>query len=84
MTVEWHDPKNKLPEDGEECLLMPIDNGSIITLQVYGPIAWHANSGTWMDLFATPEAGEVVKPEVVGRWTLWEPIAPREDEDANP
>lgn len=74
--IEWHDPNAKLPEDGDECLLLPQDDGSIITNRVFGPIAWHANSGAWLDLFATPEAGEIVSPKLVGLWTLWEPIMP--------
>jgi hypothetical protein len=76
--TDWHDPKVKLPEDGQECLLMTHSRG-LITQAVYGPIAWQG--GVWLDLFRTPEAGELIRPADVALWTLWEPIAPREDHD---
>lgn len=82
--VEWHDPKVKLPEDGEECLLLPPDPGGIVTNRVYGPIAWHANSSAWLDLFASPEAGEIIRPDLVALWTPWFPIAPASEEDGCP
>lgn len=72
----WFDPKEKLPEDGQECLLMPIDRGGMQTVAVYGPISWRAKDSIWMDIFRDPEAGSVVKPEVVGKWCDWESIAP--------
>ena len=76
MTIVWHNPKDILPNDGAECLLMPIDHGGLTTVGVYGPIAWSAKDGLWMDLFRTYEAGEVVNPEAVGLWTHWDPIKP--------
>lgn len=79
MTVEWFDPSEKLPNDGEECLLMPRDHGGALTLGVYGPIMWREKEKMWVDLFRTSEAGELVKPDQVGCWTLWEPIAPPDD-----
>ena len=78
--VEWHDPKVKLPEDDEECLLLPHARG-LLTQAVYGPISWHAPSGAWLDLFRTPEAGEMIHPDNVALWTPWAPIAPFEPED---
>ena len=75
MTIEWHDPKNRLPEDGDVCLLMAPAR-SLLTASVYGPIHWHAQSGLWLDIFRTPEAGEAVHPDHVALWTLWDPIAP--------
>lgn len=81
--IEWHDPKVKLPEDGQECLLMPHAQG-LISDHVYGPIPWHATNGAWLDLFATPAAGEIIYPSQVAIWTLWGPIAPPEEEDGCP
>ncbi len=71
-------PNEKLPEDGQECLLMPHDPGGLTTVGVYGPIAWSAKQDRWFDLFRDPEGGSVVSKENVGRWTLWDPIKPRE------
>jgi hypothetical protein len=76
--VDWHDPKVKLPEDGQACLLLPHDQG-LMTSHVYGPITWRAEAvggGCWLDIFATPEAGEIIHPVQVSLWTLWDPIAP--------
>jgi hypothetical protein len=72
----WFDPKEKLPDDGQECLLMPVDHGGMTTIGVYGPIAWTAKNQVWMDLFRNAEAGSIVKPENVGKWCDWESIAP--------
>ncbi len=80
MTIEWHDPKNRLPEDGDVCLLMAPARG-LLTASVYGPIHWHGQSGLWLDIFRTPEAGEAVHPDHVALWTLWDPIAPDVDEE---
>jgi hypothetical protein len=80
--TDWHDPKTKLPDDGQECLLLPHQQG-LITSHVYGPIMWRAEmaDGCWLDIFATAEAGELIRPDQVRLWTLWDPIAPREDDD---
>jgi hypothetical protein len=82
MSVAWHDPKVKLPEDGDECLLLPHQQG-LVTSHVYGPILWRAETGggVWLDIFATPEAGEIIRPAQVSLWTLWDPIAPPEEAD---
>ena len=32
--IEWHDPKVKLPNDGDECLLMPLDHGGLTTVSL--------------------------------------------------
>lgn len=74
--TEWFDPKEKLPENGQECLLMPVDHGGLTTVGVYGPIIWHAKDGFWVDIFRDPEAGSLVKPEQVGKWCDWASIAP--------
>lgn len=76
--TEWFDPKDKLPEDKQECLLMPIDHGGLTTVGVYGPIAWWGKEQCWMDMFRDPEAGSLVKPDVVGKWCDWNSIAPKE------
>jgi hypothetical protein len=75
VTIEWHNPKNRLPEDGDVCLLMAPARGPL-TASVYGPIHWHAQSGLWLDIFRTAEAGEAVHPDRVALWTLWDPIEP--------
>src|SRR5690348_2308045 len=75
MMIEWHDPKNRLPEDGDVCWLMAPARGQL-TASVYGPSHWHAQSGLWLDIFRTPEAGEAVHPDHVALSTLWDPIAP--------
>jgi hypothetical protein len=77
--MTWFNPKEKLPEDGQECLLMPINRGGMTTVPVYGPIAWRAKDQVWMDIFRDPEAGSMVTPEQVGQWRDWESIAPTED-----
>jgi hypothetical protein len=74
----WFDPSIKLPEDGQECLLMPRDHGGLVTIPVYGPIAWKA-TGAWFDVFRDPEGGVIVHPDDVGCWRLWDPIAPSDD-----
>lgn len=79
MSIEWFDPSQKLPNDGEQCLLMPRDHGGLTTIAVYGPIAWREVDKMWVDLFRDPEAGSCVKPDQVGCWTLWEPIAPPDE-----
>lgn len=78
MSIQWFDPAKQLPEDGEECLLMPHDHGGLTTIVVFGPILWNANQQAWLDLFRDPEAGTVISANDVGCWTLWEPIAPPE------
>jgi hypothetical protein len=75
--IEWHDPKTTLPKDKQDCLLLA--EGSF-SYRTYGPIMWHGGSGAWLDLFATPEAGTVISPDQVYRWTDWDEIAPKEDE----
>jgi hypothetical protein len=75
----WYNPKDKLPEDNQECLLMPLDHGGMTTIAVYGPIAWRAKDSIWMDLFRDPESGSIVKPEQVGKWCDWASIAPKEE-----
>ena len=80
MGVQWHKPEDVLPGHGQECLLMPRDHGGLTTVGVFGPIAWHEESRMWLDIFRDADAGCVVKPDQVGLWTLWEPIAPQEAE----
>jgi hypothetical protein len=80
--TEWFDPAHKLPEDGQECLLMPHAHDGLVTIGVFGPIIWKAGTddspGLWVDLFREAQAGAIVAPKDVGCWTLWEPIAPPE------
>jgi hypothetical protein len=76
---EWFDPKDKLPEDGQECLLMPIGHGGMTTIAVYGPINWHDKDKIWMDIFRDHEAGSLVRPEQVGKWCDWSSIAPKDE-----
>lgn len=79
--TEWFDPKKKLPVDEQECLLLPVDRGGMITLHVYGPIYWNAKDNVWLDIFREHEAGTIVRPEQVGKWCDWKSIAPKEDKD---
>lgn len=74
--IEWFDPKDKLPEDGQECLLLSKSEG-LISVAVCGPIEYSAAHGFWIDLFASPEAGEVITKNLVAKWTLWELIKPK-------
>lgn len=74
--IVWFDPKERLPEEGQECLLVPHDHGGLRTVPVYGPIAWKAP--VWLDLWRESEGGSMVSPAVVGLWTPWEPIEPKE------
>jgi hypothetical protein len=75
---QWFDPKEKLPSDEQECLLMPVDHGGLTTVAVYGPICWRAKDNVWMDIFRDPEAGSIITPERVGKWCDWASIAPSE------
>ena len=79
--TEWFDPKDKLPEDEQECLLMPPEHGGMVTTPVFGPISWNAKENMWLDIFRNPEAGTVVQVEQVGLWCDWQSIAPKEQED---
>lgn len=76
LPLEWFDPKDKLPADNQECLLMPVDRGGLTTVGVYGPISWAAKDQVWMDIFRDPEAGSIVTPKHVGKWCDWLSIAP--------
>lgn len=75
--TRWFDPKEKLPDDGQVCLLIPIDFKGLITLAVFGPIAWKAKEQMWIDLFGNREQ-VAVKPEQVGFWALWDETKPRD------
>ena len=79
----WHDPKVKLPEDNQECLLMPVDRGGMCTLPVFGPIMWSVKNQVWLDIFATPEAGTIATVEQVGKWCDWASIAPKDEHAKN-
>lgn len=74
--VEWFDPDERLPDDGVECLIMPHAHFGLTTVGVFGPIAWHAASGAWLDVFRDPEAGTLVHRKDVGCWTPWAPLSP--------
>lgn len=74
--IEWFDPKVKLPEDKQECLLMPHGPNGLLTVGVFGPIPWAANFNAWIDLFRESEAGAMLTPDLVGCWTLWDQIKP--------
>lgn len=76
--IQWFDPESQLPEDGQECLIMPHDRGGLVTIGVFGPIRFDGKSKCWLDIFRTPEAGTIIAVADVGCWTLWEPIAPPE------
>lgn len=75
--VVWYKPADKLPDDGQECLLIPVDDGdSILTLPVFGPITWSEKGEWWIDIFRDPEAGTVIPKDRVGLWTDWAAIKP--------
>jgi hypothetical protein len=76
MMTEWFDPAVELPKDGQECLIMPHHHGGLLTTPVFGPIAWRAQDGMWLDIFRDPEAGTLVRVDDVGCWTDWAAIAP--------
>ena len=76
---EWFKPEDKLPEDGQECLLMPHDHGGMCTIGVFGPIRWNEKNKCWLDIFRDPEAGTMLNPAQVGLWSDWESIAPKEE-----
>jgi hypothetical protein len=76
---EWFSPKDKLPNDKQMCLLMPVDPGGLITVGVFGPIAWNEKNQFWIDIFRDPEAGAVVNLDQVGLWCDWDFIAPKEE-----
>jgi len=77
--TEWFNPKDKLPENGQVCLLMPPDRG-MVTTPVFGPIMWSQSNNCWLDIFASPEVGTMVTPEMVGVWCDWKSIAPKTEE----
>jgi hypothetical protein len=74
--TEWFDPAEKLPEDGQECLLMPHDDGGLVTVGVHGPITYRADLKAWCDLFSSRESGTIVAAADVGCWTDWGPLEP--------
>jgi hypothetical protein len=80
--MAWHKPSDQLPEDNQECILLSHDPGGFGKASVYGPIAWRSpkegesSKGMWWDLFATPEAGEVVSIEHVAYWRPWDEVEP--------
>jgi hypothetical protein len=74
--IVWFDPAQKLPEDGQECLLMPPGHDGLLTSPVFGPIPWNAREQLWIDVFRDPAAGALIRPDQVGCWTDWEAIAP--------
>lgn len=76
--AEWFDPKVKLPENNQECLLMPQDHVGLTTIGVFGPITWDEQSKAWIDIFRDAEAGAIIQLDKVGLWCDWESIAPKE------
>jgi hypothetical protein len=74
--IEWFDPAKKLPDDGQQCLIMGHAQSGLLTEAVFGPIAWNAKEQMWLDIFRDPEHGTLVKSDQVGCWTAWEPIKP--------
>lgn len=69
----WNDPKEKLPEPGQQCYLL----GE--TYAIAGPISWMTSKdgthGMWVDLFgpmSTPEAGTSIQVDTPGlvAWAL--------------
>jgi len=77
--IDWYDPAKQLPEENEECLLMPHENGGLLTVAVFGPIRWHAQSQCWLDLFRDPEAGAMIAPHDVGCWCAWDAVKPSDE-----
>ena len=75
---DWHKPTDKLPDNEQECLLMPtwVFTEPLITCPVWGPIRWSERNKVWLDILSSPEAGTMIAPDQVGLWTLWEPIMP--------
>lgn len=76
VNIEWHDPAEKLPVDGQDCLVMPHDNGGLVTVGVHGPISYRADLNAWCDLFSSAESGTILEASKVGCWTLWGPLEP--------
>lgn len=76
----WYKPADKLPEDGQECLLMPHDSGGLTTVGVFGPIMWSGKNQCWLDIFRDADAGSMIDVDRVGVWTPWDPIKPKVEE----
>lgn len=76
--LDWKKVSDKLPEDGDKCLLY----GESGLMQ--GPIQWSGKNKMWMDLFgplASAEAGMCIKPDTKGL-THWAVV--NEPDDTEP
>jgi hypothetical protein len=74
--IEWFNPKIKLPNDGQECLLIPLFTGQICTIPVYGPIMWSSKNNLWIDILRNPNTGECISPDQIDLWTDWVILSP--------
>lgn len=68
--IEWIACKDQMPTERKEYLLYSEASG-----QVAGPFPWvpdkDGKNGMWIDLFATPEAGECYGPPTVSHYAVW-------------
>lgn len=65
VTIRWRDPKQELPtEDGQKCHLL----GGVYTPIILCNIPWVADSSSWVDLFASPDAGAMYAAKSVLGW----------------
>lgn len=68
--IEWIACKDRMPEKGAECLLYAEEQDAAI-----GPYPWvvdnEGKNGSWIDLFATPEAGHSYSPPLITHWAVW-------------
>ena len=69
--IEWFRPSDKLPEHNQRCLIVNKAGANL-----WGPIGFKrdGNTGIWLDMFGTPEAGEMVGPDDVGAWCAWDDV----------
>lgn len=76
--VDWHKPEDRLPDDGQVCMILSKHSNAAIAAIVFKSTGgWE---GVWVDLFAMPEAGAMYAPDVVWAWCDWDEIKPSFEE----
>lgn len=73
MAIDWFKPSEKLPEDGQECLLIPPYVGTPYSGVIRAPLTWSQELQAWIDGNQPPYKATV---DQVGLWTDWGILKP--------
>lgn len=76
----WRKVSECMPENGQSCLLIP-RGSNFGQLTIHGPIPWNESGKCWLDLFATPEAGEFIGVKQVAYWCDARDVLPEDLEE---